>query len=114
MKWCIEYSEEQDEFHIQSSEYRFKNPINGYSLLAYYDSEEEANEFLYYFIHAHDHLAELKRRRITELTFWNRLLATEELLANKIVYENMEKSQAYQYIHKIAMELTNKINKDKK
>ncbi len=46
MKWCLEYSEEQEQYHIQTSEQRFKYPINGYKLISYHDTQEQAEEAL--------------------------------------------------------------------
>ena len=46
MKYCVEYSKEQDQFHIETSEERFSRPINGYRLIGYFDTEDEAYEFM--------------------------------------------------------------------
>jgi hypothetical protein len=104
MKWCIEYSEEQDQFHIETLEQRMGRPINGFNLIGYFDSEEDANKYLHYFVYAHDHYAEYKRGKIDKSRFESRMFATEELLRHEIGSENMSENSAYQYIHKIMME----------
>lgn len=101
MKWCVEYSKEQDAFHIETSDERKLRPVNGYDLLGYFDTQEESERMLHYFISAHDHLAEWDRKNISAIEFDNRMLATEELLRREIGNENMHKNQAYQYMHKI-------------
>jgi hypothetical protein len=46
MKWCLEYSIEQKQFHIETSKERFNRPVNGYQLLSYHVSQEEAEREL--------------------------------------------------------------------
>lgn len=42
MKWVLEYSKEQDAYHIQTWEERISRPLNGYDLIGVFDSQENA------------------------------------------------------------------------
>lgn len=62
MKWLLEYSKDQDKFHIQSEQERLKNPhnkynpicTNGYTVIAVCDSEKEADEKHLFYINVKD------------------------------------------------------------
>lgn len=46
MKWCISYSDEQDQFHIETYEQRINRPVNGYQLINWTYTYEEALKLL--------------------------------------------------------------------
>lgn len=45
-KWVLEYSKEQKAFHIQTAKEREKYHVNGYNVVNYFNTQEEAENEL--------------------------------------------------------------------
>lgn len=43
MKYCLSYSKQQNQFHIETDHERLSRPTNGYALLDWYNSLDEAH-----------------------------------------------------------------------
>jgi len=92
-KWVLEYSKEQDQYHLHTSTEHTKYPTNGYKMMGVFDTENDAFNFLLEAVKPRGKISVEAIQNILALNLSARNDGTMEKAARAVVeYVNREES----------------------